>query len=104
MATYYVDGLNGSDAAAGTSEGTAWKTIDKAMNTVAAGDKVWIEDTATYNETATIDTAGTAASPIEFEGYNTTTGDDGQITIDGQSTRAKGTGGNAARPTPRWSV
>jgi len=89
MATYYVS-TTGSDGAAGTSEGAAWATIDKAMNTVVAGDKVWIKGNGNYNETATIDTTGTVASPIAFEGYSSVTGDNGMATINGQATRANG--------------
>lgn len=94
MATYYVDGAVGDDGNAGTSEGAgnAWATIDNAMNNVAAGDKVWVKASATYTETATIDTAGGNSSggsgPIEFEGYTSTTGDGGKVTIDAESTRA----------------
>ena len=89
MSTYYVDTAVGDDANAGTSEGAgnAWATIDKAMNTVAAGDKVWVKASGNYNETATIDTVGQIASQIEFEGYTSTPGDNGKVTIDGQSTR-----------------
>lgn len=89
MTTYYVDTAVGDDANAGTSEGSgnAWATIDKAMNTVAAGDKVWVKASGNYNETATIDTAGGTSTPIIFEGYTSTTGDNGKATIDGQSTR-----------------
>jgi hypothetical protein len=86
MATYYVS-TSGSDAAAGTSEGTSWLTIDKGMNTVVAGDKVWVK-AGTYAELVTIDTVGTATAPIIFEGYTTTTGDGGQATITGSSARA----------------
>jgi hypothetical protein len=88
---YYVDGAVGDDANAGTSEGAgnAWATVDKAMNTVAAGEKVWVKASATYNELATIDTVGGSGNtPIEFEGYTSATGDGGKATIDGQSTRA----------------
>jgi hypothetical protein len=87
MATYYVSDATGNDADDGLSELNAWKTIDKAMNTVAAGDKVWVKADGNYNEQATIDTAGTSSAPIEFEGYTSTTGDGGQATIDAQSTR-----------------
>lgn len=89
MAIYYVNGDVGSDANAGTSAGAgnAWLTIDKAMNTVAAGDKVWINNVNTYAELATIDTAGTVAAPIEFEGYGSVTGDNGIATITGSSAR-----------------
>ena len=90
MATYYVDTAVGNDSNAGTSEGAgnAWATIDKAMNTVAASDKVWVKASGNYNETATIDTVGAITTPITFEGYSSTTGDYGKVTIDGQSTRA----------------
>lgn len=69
MATYYVrpasDG--GSDVAAGTAIGTAWATIDKAANTVAAGDTVWIKP-AVYRELVTMDTAGSSGSSITYNG------------------------------------
>jgi hypothetical protein len=75
MTTYYVDGLNGSDSNDGLSEANAWATIDKAMNTAqTAGDLVYVQATATYDENANIDVAGTAASPICYEGYTTTPG------------------------------
>ena len=70
--------------------GGAWATGDRAMNVVSAGDKVFVKDTANYNETWNIDQAGTRFLPIEFEGYTTTKGDNGRATIDGQSTRANG--------------
>ena len=82
MTTYYGDGAVGNDANAGTSEGAgnAWATIDKAMNTVAAGDTVYIKASATYDETANIDTAGTQGSPISFIGYSSTITDEGKVT------------------------
>ena len=85
MTTYYVDTVLGDDANAGTAEGAgnAWATIDKAMNTVAAGDKVWVKASGTYAETPVWDTAGANTSPIIFEGYTSTTGDNGKVTIDG---------------------
>jgi hypothetical protein len=87
MTTYYVDGVNGSDANAGTSEGSgnAWATVDKAMNTVVAGDIVYIKGNGTYNETATLDTVGAYNNPTEFIGYTTTPGDNGKCTITGPS-------------------
>lgn len=71
MATYYVDPLSGSDAAAGTSFGTAWATTQKAADTAVAGDEVRLCATATETPSAQIDwdtNAGTAASPIHFVG------------------------------------
>lgn len=38
MATYYVDGVNGSDANAGTSVGAAWATFTKAVNSGGIAD------------------------------------------------------------------
>lgn len=89
MATYYVS-TSGSDAADGLSEVNAWATIDKAMNEVAAGDKVWVKADGAYGETATIDTAGTSSASIIFEGYTSTPGDGGKATIDGAATRSSG--------------
>lgn len=90
MATYFVSAATGNDADDGLSEANAWLTIDKAMNTVVGGDKVWVKGDGTYGETATIDTAGTRSNPITFEGYTSTTGDGGQATINGGATRASG--------------
>lgn len=42
--TYYVNGQTGSDTAAGTTEQTAWKTIQKAADTLNPGDTVLIMD------------------------------------------------------------
>lgn len=89
MATYYVDGAVGDDGNAGTSEGAgnAWATINKAMDTVAAGDKVNVKASVTYLEDVELETAGTSTSQILFEGYTTTPGDGGRVKIDGQNTR-----------------
>lgn len=85
MPTYYVDTSVGNDGNAGTSEGAgnAWATIDKAMNTVIAGDKVWVKASGTYVEDPAIDTAGGTTTPIVFEGYENSTGDNGKVTISG---------------------
>lgn len=85
---YYVDGAVGDDGNAGTAPGVgnAWATIDKAMNTVVAGEKVWIKASATYNENPAIDAGhvGTLVSPIVFEGYTTVPGDGGRAVITGE--------------------
>lgn len=91
--TYYVDGDVGNDSNAGTSEGSgnAWATIDKAMNEVVDDqDHVYVKASVTYYETFTIDTAGSVTDSIVFEGYTTTPGDGGKVTIDGEATRASG--------------
>lgn len=89
MTTYYVDGAVGNDANAGTSAGSgnAWATIDKAMNTVVAGDVVYVKASATYSELATIDTYGSATAGIMFIGYTSTTTDEGKATISGGGSR-----------------
>lgn len=81
MTTYYVR-KTGSDAAAGTSPATAWLTIDKAANTVVAGDIVWI-GAGVYRELVTIDTSGTNGSEIEWRAdiEGSQTGDAGLVII-----------------------
>jgi hypothetical protein len=61
--TYYVS-ASGSDAAAGTSTGIAWKTLQHAANVVQAGDTVIVlpGTYAGFN----LFTSGTAAAPIRF--------------------------------------
>ena len=81
MATYYVSAATGNDSDSGLSEALAWLTIDKGMNTVAAGDKVWVKADGDYVEKPIIDTAGTNIAPIVFEGYTATPGDGGRATI-----------------------
>ena len=85
---YYVDGASGSDGNAGTSSGAAWQTLGKASLTVTAGDTVYVKASATYNEILTFYATGTVSSPIRWEGYTTTTGDMGKVTIEGGNTRA----------------
>ena len=68
--------------------GGAWATVDRSMNIVASGNKVWVKSSADYTETATIDTVGTSTAPIVYEGYATTTGDTGKATMDAGGARA----------------
>jgi len=90
MATYYVDSA-GSDANAGTSAGSgnSWLTIQKAADTAVAGDIVYIKNDKSYTEDALFNTnSGTAANPITFIGYNTTTTDGGLVEVNGSNSRA----------------
>ena len=57
MATYYVDGNSGNDSADGSSN-RPWKTLDKAVEQVSAGDEVRVR-TAVYHETLRIKTNNT---------------------------------------------
>ena len=72
--------------------GGAWATIQKAANTVIAGDteQVWVKGGTNYTETVSITLAMTIAKPATFEGYTSSTGDGGQFVIDGAATRANG--------------
>ncbi|RUP39772.1 MAG: right-handed parallel beta-helix repeat-containing protein [Acinetobacter sp.] len=70
--TYYVDATNGNDASAGTSAGTAWKTLSKvnAFN-FAAGDAVLFKcgetfygDIKVHDASMTYSSYGTGADPV----------------------------------------
>ena len=65
--TYYVS-TTGNDNNAGTL-GAPWRTIQKAANTVHAGDTVQVR-AGTYNEIVTMKTSGNAtAGYITFQNY-----------------------------------
>jgi hypothetical protein len=65
MTDYYVR-KTGSDANDGTNPTTqAWLTIDKAANTVAAADNVYV-GAGVYRELVTMDTSGSSGSQISF--------------------------------------
>jgi len=67
-ANYYVDGTNGSDNNPGTTTQTAWKTIQKAADTLTAGQTVVVLP-GTYAEAVLTANAGTSGSPITYRGY-----------------------------------
>lgn len=67
--TYYV-GINGSDSFPGT-ESKPWKTLDKAVALVQAGDTVHVFP-GIYQEDFTISTSGTKSNPITFIGDKNT--------------------------------
>jgi len=82
MATYYVR-KSGSDSNGGTDPDTdAWLTIDKAANTVAAADNVYV-GAGVYRELVTLDTSGSSGSQItwiaDVDGANT--GDAGLVIV-----------------------
>jgi hypothetical protein len=64
--TYYV-ATNGSDSASG-SQGSPWKTIQKAANVARAGDQVFVRG-GTYREKVIVQNSGSAGSPIVFSAY-----------------------------------
>jgi len=80
--TYYVR-TDGSDANSGLSNDAAgaWLTIQKAADTMVAGDMVRVQP-GTYLETVTPLNAGTAADPITYLA-------DGVVVVDGGNVRCK---------------
>ena len=85
---YYVDAATGNDADDGLSEANAWLTVQKAADTVAAGEICYIK-AGSYAEQVDFDTqAGAQATPITFIGYTSTITDGGKATITGSGSRA----------------
>jgi hypothetical protein len=77
-ADYYVDASRGDDLNTGTTIGDPLKTIDHAVDVVAAGDTVLVMP-GTYAEYINMNTvSGTAGNPITFKGYT----DGGDVIID----------------------
>lgn len=68
MATYYVR-TDGSDSNNGTGyqASQAFQTIGKAISVVSAGDTIYVAP-GYYNESLSISTSGTSASPINLVG------------------------------------
>jgi len=91
---YYVDVTTGDDGDTGLSEALAFATLGFAANTIAAGEICYVKASASYTaddpDTATtcweVTTVGTATTPIVWEGYTTTPGDGGVVTVDAQDT------------------
>jgi hypothetical protein len=86
MATYYVTKAAGGGGIG--SEADPY-TLAEAADNVSAGDKVYVKADGIYDtEDGSNDcvlhatTAGSAGSPIVWEGYHTTPGDGGIVTID----------------------
>jgi hypothetical protein len=71
-ATYYVS-PSGSDTNPGSSA-QPWRNIQKAANSVAAGDTVMVK-AGTYYERVQINVNGTASQPITFQGERGTNGE-----------------------------
>ena len=65
-ATYYVS-TSGNDSNPGTLS-SPWRTIQRAANTVVAGDTVQIRG-GTYNEQINFNNSGTSGNPITFTNY-----------------------------------
>jgi len=92
---YYVDPLNGSDTTGdGLSDGTAWQTVQKALNSITKnttdGDRINVKDTADDVLSAQLDfsTIGNydLAYGLLIQGYTSTAGDGGIGGISGGGT------------------
>lgn len=70
--TYYVSNT-GSDAANGTSEATAWQTIDKVNSfpSFSAGDNIYFKRGDTFYGKLIISNSGSSGSPITYGTYGT---------------------------------
>ena len=73
--TYFV-APNGDDTNSGT-EAQPWKTLQKAANTLIAGDTVFVK-AGNYNERVIVQNSGTAGHPVVFSKYQ-----DDTVIIDG---------------------
>ena len=65
---FYVDINKGVDTNSGTID-HPFKTIDKAVSKVGAGDIVFLRE-GTYRETITVNKSGTESKPIIFKAYS----------------------------------
>ena len=66
---YFVDGVNGSDANSGLSRVQAWRTIQKAVDSVLPGDFIYV-GAGTYHEAINFSRSGEAEKPITLKPYN----------------------------------
>ncbi|MEV4570071.1 NosD domain-containing protein [Nonomuraea sp. NPDC049419] len=68
--TYYVDSKAGDDAADGTSERTAWKSLEKVgAAELKPGDTVAVKRGSGFTGPLTLEADGTAARPIVVRAY-----------------------------------
>ncbi|MEO7444450.1 MAG: hypothetical protein ABIT96_01475 [Ferruginibacter sp.] len=67
---YYVDAMNGKDNNNGTSEKTAWKTLDKVSNTIyLPGDKISFKTGHRFEGMLSISSSGKKGMPLTFTTY-----------------------------------
>lgn len=70
--TFYVDSENGDDSAEGTSEKTAWKTLDKVKEygTFVPGDKILLKRGSVFTgQQLAFQGMGAKGNPIEVSAY-----------------------------------
>lgn len=68
--TYYVDAAAGDDGNGGTTQGTAWKTLDKVSSTTfAPGDKILFKAGERWTGTLYPKGSGESGNPIVIDMY-----------------------------------
>jgi hypothetical protein len=68
--TYYIDSSAGSDSAAGTSTGTAWKSLAKVNGfAFQPGDQIMFKRGGSWTGTLTLSRSGTSDAPIVVGAY-----------------------------------
>src|SRR5690554_4778639 len=69
---YYVSSSSGSDSNSGTSESSAWRSLDKVNGfTQKPGDQILFKRGDSWNGTITVNASGTSGSPIVYGAYGT---------------------------------
>ena len=66
-ATFYV-ATTGNDTNSGTTTNLAWRTVQKAANTLAPGDTALVRG-GVYSEAVRVNVSGNAASRITFQNF-----------------------------------
>lgn len=97
MTNYFVR-IGGSDASAGTSPGTAWRTIGKALGAagIASGDTVYV-GAGVYREVVTVAmTSATVETSVIGDTDGAQTGDAGEVILTGWTNGWNDTSGGDA--------
>ncbi len=70
MATYYIDAKNGNDGNSGTSEGSAWASLNKVnQQAFKPGDTILFHAGDVFKGMLDPSSSGTAGAPITFGSY-----------------------------------
>lgn len=70
--TFYIDCQTGNDALAGTSEGTAWRTLGKGSNApLVPGSRLLLKRECSWTQTLFVSRSGTETLPVVVDAYGT---------------------------------
>ncbi|WP_240506345.1 right-handed parallel beta-helix repeat-containing protein [Thermoactinospora rubra] len=93
--TYYVDSRSGDDSAAGTSPGTAWRSLEKVASAgLKPGDVVSFARGGSWRGPLPLEADGTAARPISVRAHGSgarprITGPEGCVVVSGDHWRVR---------------